>query len=67
MKRKRQAEWLECMDVTPLIAPPVSLGKEDTAEREGLPDPNDDFKREMWFYQQAQSAAQIGYKRLEEL
>lgn len=68
LREKRQAEWLECMDVTPLIASPVPLGGEDTAEGGGgLPDPNDDFKREMWFYQQAQSAAQVGRRKLEEL
>lgn len=52
LKRKGQTEWLERMDVTPQVVtrvPSAGGTKEDAAvEEEGAPDPNDDFKREMW-------------------
>ena len=51
LKRRGQAEWLERMDVMPqAVARVPSAGgtEEEAGEEEGVPDPNDDFKREMW-------------------
>lgn len=63
---KKKLEWLERMDVVSTIKTNEARQKIIEVEGDTL-DPNDDFKREMHFLEQAQSAVVIGLEKLSEL
>lgn len=67
--RTKQQDWLERLDVTAAVAS-SALTERKEGEDPGNDDsanPEDDFKREMNFLEQAQTAALTGLRKLEEL
>lgn len=66
---KRDLEWVERLDVTLGPVPEISDGAQSTPQNKDpkAVDPEDDFKREMSFYRQAQAAVLRVLPRLHQL
>ncbi|XP_073400642.1 probable rRNA-processing protein EBP2 isoform X1 [Dendrobates tinctorius] len=63
---KKNLSWVERLDVTTAPVPDQTLQKRDETQDTDL-DAEDDFKREMSFYRQAQAAVLFALPRLQQL
>ncbi|XP_042300714.1 probable rRNA-processing protein EBP2, partial [Sceloporus undulatus] len=63
---QRHLDWVERLDVTSHLAADVTSSASKTFDKDAA-DPEDDFKREMSFYHQAQASVLEALPRLHQL